>query len=1151
MASRRCRRSRSGEDGKPQVPSQPSGDDGEPQVPSQPSGDDGEPQVPSQPSGSDSKPPPVQVPGVGTKPINGQGVVTVSGVVDGAEWEFSLDDGDTWHKGDGNGVSASDLVEGPNTITIVQTDKDGNRSDAVVVVVIKDSIIEKPVLGTSTGTGAINDTGSISVGGIENNGKWEFSTDGGQTWKPGTGGAISGAELNEGDNTVTVKQTDEAGNVATATIDVVKDSLIEKPVLGTSTGTGAINDTGSISVGGIENNGKWEFSVDGGQTWKPGTGGSISGAELNEGDNTVIVKQTDEAGNVATATIDVVKDSIIDKPVLGTSTGTGAINDTGSISVGGIENNGKWEFSVDGGQTWRPGTGGAISGAELKEGDNTVTVKQTDEAGNVATATIDVVKDSIIDKPVLGTSTGTAAINDTGSISVGGIENNGKWEFSVDGGQTWKPGTGGAISGAELKEGDNTVTVKQTDAAGNVATATITVVKDTLIDKPIIGTSTGTGSINNTGSVTVSGIESNGKWEFSVDGGQTWKPGTGNAISGAELNEGDNTVIVKQTDAAGNEAINAITVSKDLKVDEPTATTSTGGAINDAGWVNVGQIESGATWAYSLDNGRTWTEGTEPKIPGSVLNEGHNILVIRQTDLAGNSASSTVLVEKDTVVEAPKLSLATDSGAAGDGLTNSGILNVSGLEKGGRWEYSIDGGDWQVGSGGTIADPGYANASHTVRVRQTDVAGNKSAESTFTFTIDKTAPATPQVALRYDAGNPGDPLTGRADLSLSGLEVGSKIHVFKEGQWYVYETHADTGFFHLPGFASDGPKTILVKQVDAAGNESATVSFDFTLDTTAPDAVDLSLLNDTGVAGDGRTSDASIKLSRLEGGATWKYSLDGGATWTTGTGQAIAGSALAEGLNTVTVAQIDRVGNLGAYSSITVHKDTQVEAPTIRMPAAGSKAEFDASEEGFAYVVSAYAADTSSMAALDALSPDECRRIDVAAAGGRVELSALTGLGDGYYRVVFSDKAGNLAAATTAGGMKHVQVQGGEILATQVVMGTSGDDVLIAPNGGGAMISGDGFDSFVFSSGIKGVFDVDLHAMDILDLRFLGLDKDRFLLEREQRFQRGIHQGKEAILIDWEATGDFTNPDVVLVTSAAFNPFVLYSDNGTGSMFAF
>ena len=1140
----------SGDDGKPQVPSQPSGDDGKPQVPSQPSGEDGEPQVPSQPAGSDSKPPPVQVPCVGTKPINGQGVVTVSGVVDGAEWEFSLDDGDTWHKGDGNGVSASDLVEGPNTITIVQTDKDGNRSDAVVVVVIKDSIIEKPVLGTSTGTGAINDTGSISVGGIENNGKWEFSVDGGQTWRPGTGGSISGAELNEGDNTVIVKQTDEAGNVATATIDVVKDSIIEKPVLGTSTGTGAINDTGSISVGGIENNGKWEFSVDGGQTWRPGTGGSISGAELNEGDNTVIVKQTDEAGNVATATIDVVKDSIIDKPVLGTSTGTGAINDTGSISVGGIENNGKWEFSVDGGQTWRPGTGGAISGAELKEGDNTVTVKQTDAAGNVATATITVVKDTLIDKPIVGTSTGTGSINNTGSVTVSGIESNGKWEFSVDGGQTWKPGAGNAISGADLREGDNTVTVKQTDAAGNVATATITVVKDTLIDKPIVGTSTGTGSINNTGSVTVSGIESNGKWEFSTDGGQTWRPGTGGAISGAELNEGDNTVIVKQTDAAGNEAINAITVIKDVQVDAPTATTSTGGAINDTGWVHVGMLESGATWAYSLDNGKTWTEGMDPKIPGSALSEGDNTLIIRQTDLAGNSASSTVLVVKDLVAAAPTLSLATDSGAVGDRLTNSGVLDVSGIEAGARWEYSIDGADWQEGTGRTIADPGYANATHTVRVRQTDIAGNQSAESTFTFTIDKAAPVTPQVSLRYDGGSAGNPLTNSPDLKLSGLEVGSKIHVFKEGQWYVFEAHADTGFFHLPGFASDGPKTVLVKQVDAAGNESATASFDFTLDTKAPDAVDLSLLNDTGVAGDGRTSDATIKLSGLESDATWKYSLDGGITWTTGAGQAIAGSALNEGANMVTVAQIDRAGNLGASSSITVHKDTLVVAPTIKMPAAGSKAEFDASEEGFAYVVSAYAADTSSMAALDALPPDQCHRVDVAA-GGRVELSALTGLGDGYYRVVFSDKAGNLATATTAGGMKHVQVQGGEILATQVVMGTSGNDVLTAPNGGGAMISGDGFDTFVFSSGIKGVFDVDLHAIDTLDLRSLGLDKDRFFLEREQRFQRGTHQGKAAILIDWEATGDFTNPDVVLVSATASNPSVLYDDNGTGRMFPF
>ncbi|TXD87561.1 hypothetical protein FUT87_12185, partial [Mitsuaria sp. TWR114] len=1013
----------------------------------------------------------------------------------------------------------------------------------------------------------------------------------------------------------------------------------------------------------------------------------------------------------------------------------GSINNTGSVTVSGIESNGKWEFSTDGGQTWRPGTGGAISGAELNEGDNTVTVKQTDAAGNVATATITVVKDTLIDKPIVGTSTGTGSINNTGSVTVSGIENNGKWEFSTDGGQTWKPATGNAISGVELKEGDNTVTVKQTDAAGNVATATITVVKDTLIDKPIVGTSTGTGSINNTGSVTVSGIENNGKWEFSTDGGQTWKPGTGNAIYGAELNEGDNTVIVKQTDAAGNEAINAITVSKDLKVDEPTVTTSTGGAINDAGWVNVGQIESGATWAYSLDNGKTWTEGTEPKIPGSVLSEGDNTLIIRQTDLAGNSASSTVLVVKDLVAAAPTLSLATDSGAVGDGLTNSGVLTVSGIESGARWEYSIDGADWQEGSGRsiadpgyanashtvrvrqtdlagntsatasltftidklapsvpvvsleldsgepgdlytsastlllsglevggavfietegkrwsshdlasssisywlpafssdgpksvlirqadkagnqsttrsffftldtkapdpvalslatdsgavgdrltnsgvldvsgieagarweysidganwqegtgrTIADPGYANATHTVRVRQTDIAGNQSAESTFTFTIDKAAPVTPQVSLRYDGGSAGNPLTSSPDLKLSGLEVGSKIHVFKEGQWYVFEAHADTGFFHLPGFASDGPKTVLVKQVDAAGNESATASFDFTLDTKAPDAVDLSLVNDTGVAGDGRTSDATIKLSGLESDATWKYSLDGGITWTTGAGQVIAGSALNEGANMVTVAQIDRAGNQGASSSITVHKDTLVVAPAIKMPAAGSRAEFDASEEGFAYVVSASAADTSSMAALDALPPDQCHRVDVAA-GGRVELSALSGLPDGYYRVVFSDKAGNLAAATTAGGMKHVQVQGGEILSTQVVMGTSGNDVLTAPNGGGAMISGDGFDTFVFSSGIKGVFDVDLHAIDTLDLRSLGLDKDRFFLEREQRFQRGTHQGKAAILIDWEATGDFTNPDVVLVSATASNPSVLYDDNGTGRMFPF
>ncbi|WP_218017917.1 hypothetical protein, partial [Roseateles chitosanitabidus] len=93
------------------------------------------PQAPGASSGGDSPVPPVKVPDSGGAPINGQGQVPISGVSPDAEWEYSLDGGKTWHQGHGAGVPASELAEGNNSITVVQTDKSGHRSEPVVVEV--------------------------------------------------------------------------------------------------------------------------------------------------------------------------------------------------------------------------------------------------------------------------------------------------------------------------------------------------------------------------------------------------------------------------------------------------------------------------------------------------------------------------------------------------------------------------------------------------------------------------------------------------------------------------------------------------------------------------------------------------------------------------------------------------------------------------------------------------------------------------------------------------------------------------------------------------------------------------------------------------------------------------------------------------------
>ena len=63
----------------------------------------------------------------------------------------------------------------------------------------------------------------------------------------------------------------------------------------------------------------------------------------------------------------------------------------------------------------------------------------------------------------------------------------------------------------------------------------------------------------------------------------------------------------------------------------------------------------------------------------------------------------------------PALSLASDTGrSASDGLTNNSTINVTGLVTGGTWQYQVDAGGWQTGTGASfIASTG----AHSYSVR--------------------------------------------------------------------------------------------------------------------------------------------------------------------------------------------------------------------------------------------------------------------------------------------------------------------------------------------------------------------------------------------------------------------------------------------------
>ena len=66
-----------------------------------------------------------------------------------------------------------------------------------------------------------------------------------------------------------------------------------------------------------------------------------------------------------------------------------------------------------------------------------------------------------------------------------------------------------------------------------------------------------------------------------------------------------------------------------------------------------------------------------------------------------------------------------DPTRTGDRVTRDGTLIVGGLEPGGRWDYRLDGGAWQAGSGDRVASTAAGGeGAHRVEIRHTDLAGN-------------------------------------------------------------------------------------------------------------------------------------------------------------------------------------------------------------------------------------------------------------------------------------------------------------------------------------------------------------------------------------------------------------------------------------------
>ncbi|EGR0050002.1 Ig-like domain-containing protein, partial [Vibrio vulnificus] len=402
---------------------------------------------------------------------------------------------------------------------------------------------------------------------------------------------------------------------------------------------------------------------------------------------------------------------------------------------------------------------------------------------------------------------------------------------------------------------------------------------------------TGGSSLVAGGTISRTGAESLASTDFSTQGLQALGLNEAQSLSLFDLLNDANTELQDIDSIAPSAPTITLDTDSGSKADD---------FLTNDGSYTVTDIEDGATVEYFVDG--EWTT-TEP-----VAVEGENTIIIRQTDDAGNSSeSSTLTFTLDTTApDAPQISLDTDSGSlADDFLTNKGDFTVAGTEEGATVEYFVNG-EWTT----TVPTP--VEGDNTIIVRQTDAAGNTSGSSTLTFTLDTTAPDAPQISLDIDSGSLADDfLTNKGDFTVAGTEEGTTVEYFVNGEW---TTTAPT-----PG---EGDNTIIVRQTDAAGNTSGSSTLTFTLDTTAPDAPQISLDIDSGsLADDFLTNKGDFTVAGTEEGATVEYFVNG--EWTT------TAPTPVEGDNTIIARQTDTAGNTSGSSTLTFTLDTTAQAGTV------------------------------------------------------------------------------------------------------------------------------------------------------------------------------------------------------------------------------
>ncbi|WP_171252056.1 Ig-like domain-containing protein, partial [Acinetobacter baumannii] len=320
----------------------------------------------------------------------------------------------------------------------------------------------------------------------------------------------------------------------------------------------------------------------------------------------------------------------------------------------------------------------------------------------------------------------------------------------------------------------------------------------------------------------------------------------------------------------------------------------------------------------STDEGKTWQETT---LNQKDLADGIYLYKAVVTDAAGNTSETAVqkVVVDTTAPQAGELTLSdlSDTGiSATDQITQDKNFNLKleGQESGSRVTYLVSTDEGKTWQETTLNQKDLADGIYLYKAVVTDAAGNTSETAVQKVVVDTTTPHSGELTLS-DLNDTGVSVTDQItqdknfNLKLEGQETGSRVTYLvstDEGKTWQETTVVQKDL-------ADGIYQYKAVVTDAAGNTSETAVQKVVVDTTTPQAGELTLsdLNDTGVsATDQITQDQNfnLKLEGQETGSrvTYLVSTDEGKTWQETT---VVQKDLADGIYQYKAVVTDAAGN--------------------------------------------------------------------------------------------------------------------------------------------------------------------------------------------------------------------------------------------------